>query len=170
MKHPFLLPKAGILALSFCLLASCSPKGPGTSPTTASLEAAASSQSPTTGPDKTTAKDDILHNEFFSAELTSLTFDEADGFVTAVFTFTNITDTAYLKTDEEIQPGGTWTKNVRYTKDQWTRKAQTETRGMIHYRFFHLDQTPLFYGGLAFTIANDESIRDLEIFTDQAFD
>lgn len=112
-------------------------------------------------------KDDMVHNDFFSAQLVEYNIPEDENeMVTIVFEFTNITDETYYKNDVEIVAGGSWEKSIFYPKDKWADKAGTES--WIHYDLYKdADmQQQIYKGGLHFNFDDDLNVIDMYTFED----
>ena len=109
----------------------------------------------------------VLENEYFRASLKSFEIDKETDMVSVVFEFENITDQTYYKNDEEIRPGAGWEKVVTYSTEQWQKGVGTKS--WIHYDLYEIydkDQEPFFSGGLCFSVAEDLTVTDMELFTE----
>ncbi len=110
-------------------------------------------------------EDDVLKNDFFSVSLDSMV--EEDGYVTMTFIFTNVSDISYYKGDEEYQPGDSWEKVIRFTRDKW----ENYDNAYIHYKLcdasiYDPNVQVLFAGGARFEMDENLNILVLEIFED----
>ena len=113
------------------------------------------------------AGETVLENEYFRASLKSFEIDEEKDSVTAVFEFENITDRTYYKNDEEILPGASWEKTVMYPTEKWEKEVGRTS--WIHYDLYELydgEQEPFFSGRLSFSVAEDLTVTDMELFTE----
>ena len=109
----------------------------------------------------------VLENDYFRASLKSFETDSETDSVTVVFEFENITDKTYYKNDEEILPGASWEKTIMYPTEKWEKEVGKKS--WIHYdlyEFYVGEQEPFFSGGLCFSVAEDLSVTDMELFTE----
>lgn len=109
--------------------------------------------------------EDIIKNEFFSVFLDSMT--EEDGNVVITFVFTNVSDISYYKGDEEYQPGDSWEKIIRFTRDKWENYDNV----YIHYKLcdssiYDSNAQVLFAGGARYEMDEELNVFNLEIFED----
>lgn len=109
--------------------------------------------------------EDIVKNEYFSVFLDSMT--EEDGNVVMTFLFTNVSDISYYKGDEEYQPGDSWEKIIRFTRDKWENYDNV----YIHYKLcdssiYDPNAQELFAGGARFEMDEELNVFNLEIFVD----
>ncbi len=110
--------------------------------------------------------EDIVKNDFFSVTLESMT--EEDGNVTLTLVFTNVSDISYYKGDEVFQPGESWEKVIRFTRDKWENYDNV----YIHYKLcdasiYDPDAKELFSGGAHFEMDEELNISNLDIFVNE---
>lgn len=132
---------------------------------TESMEAEPEEAKPVENDAEADAPEDIVKNEFLSVSLDSMT--EEEGNVVITFVFTNVSDISYYKGDEEYQPGDSWEKIIRFTRDKWENYDNV----YIHYKLcdssiYDPDAQVLFAGGAHYEMDENLNISNLEIFED----
>lgn len=132
---------------------------------TESMEAEPEEAKPVENDADADIQEDIIKNEFFSVSLDSMT--EEDGNVVITFVFTNVSDISYYKGDEEYQPGDSWEKIIRFTRDKWENYDNV----YIHYKLcdssiYDPNAQELFAGGARYEMDEELNVFNLEIFVD----
>mgnify|MGYP003296072101 CR=1 FL=1 len=105
---------------------------------------------------------EVIQNEFFSVFFDSL--KEEDEFYVFTFIFTNVSDIAYYKGDEQYQPGEFWEKKIKIPKEKIGDYCKNAN--YIHYKLYDLsvydeNAKELFAGGAGFKLNADLEIDNL---------